>query len=139
MRGNPSIRLHLHEFFDRATRRSDDFLEHSGRYLAPAPVTKSCNAERSGHVIGMNARDVGLAVVSLGGGRSHADDAIDPSVGLTEVIDVGAPIRPGDPLCIVHAASDGDADAAITLLRQAIHIGDAAVAEKPVVMQRVVQ
>jgi thymidine phosphorylase len=115
----------------------DDFLEQSSRYLAPAPVIKPCNAERSGHVIGMNARDVGLAVVSLGGGRSHADDAIDPSVGLTEVIDIGASVRPGDPLCIIHAASEGDADAAITLLRQAIHIGDAAVADKPIVMQRV--
>jgi len=117
----------------------DDFLEHSGRYLAPAPVAKSCNAERSGHVLGMNARDVGLAVVSLGGGRSHADDAIDPSVGLSEVIDVGAAVRPGDPLCIVHAASESEADAAIALLRQAIRIGDASVAEMPVVMQRVIQ
>jgi thymidine phosphorylase len=117
----------------------DDFLEHSGRYLGPAPVTKPCNAERSGHVIGMNARDVGLAVVSLGGGRSHADDAIDPSVGLTEMIDVGTPVRTGDPLCLVHAASESEADAAIALLRHAIHIGDAAVADKPIVMQRVVQ
>jgi thymidine phosphorylase len=117
----------------------DDFLEHSGRYLGPASVTKPCNAERSGHVIGMNARDVGLAVVSLGGGRSHADDAIDPSVGLTEIIDIGTPVRTGDPLCLVHAASESEADAAIALLRHAIHIGDAAVADKPIVMQRVVQ
>jgi thymidine phosphorylase len=117
----------------------DDFLEHSGRYLAAAPVVKPCAAERSGHVLGMNARDVGLAVVSLGGGRSHADDAIDPSVGLTEVINVGTPVRPGDRLCIVHAASESEADTAIALLRQAIRIGDSAVAEKPVVMQRVVQ
>jgi len=117
----------------------DAFLEHPGRYLAHAPVVKSCTAGRSGHVLGMNARDVGLAVVALGGGRSHADDAIDPSVGLAEVIDVGTPVRPGDPLCIVHAASEGAADAAIALLRQAIRIGDAAVAAKPVVLQRVVQ
>ena len=34
-------------------------------------------AERPGTVIGMNAREVGLAVVGLGGGRTHADDAID--------------------------------------------------------------
>ena len=68
----------------------------------------------------MNARDVGLAVVSLGGGRSHADDAIDPSVGLSEMIDVGMQVRRGDPLCIVHAASEGEADAAIASLRQAI-------------------
>ena len=63
----------------------DDFLEHSARYLAHASVIRPCNAERSGHVAGMDARQVGIAVVALGGGRAHADDAIDPSVGLTDV------------------------------------------------------
>ena len=117
----------------------DDFLDHADRYLARAAVIKPCTADRSGHVTGMNARDVGMAVVTLGGGRSHADDAIDPSVGLTDVIDVGAPVRAGSPLCIVHAASESAADEAIALVRRAIRIGDAAPADRPVIMQRVVQ
>jgi thymidine phosphorylase len=87
----------------------------------------------------MNARDVGIAVVALGGGRTHADDAIDASVGLTNVVDVGARIRAGSPLCIVHAASDDAADAAIGMVRRAIRIGDRASADRPVVMERVVQ
>jgi thymidine phosphorylase len=117
----------------------DDFLDHAGRYLSQAPVIKACTAERSGHVVGMDARQVGIAVVALGGGRAHADDAIDPSVGLSEVTDVGVPIRAGNPLCIVHAASEADADAAIALVRQAIRIGDAAGAARPVVMDRIAQ
>ena len=117
----------------------DDFLDHAGRYLSQAPVIKACTAERSGHVVGMDARQVGIAVVALGGGRAHADDAIDPSVGLSEVTDVGVPIRAGNPLCIVHAASDADADAAIALVRQAVRIGDQPVAERPVVMERIVR
>ena len=72
----------------------------------------------------MNAREVGIAVVALGGGRTHADDAIDASVGLSDVIDVGAQVRAGSPLCIVHAASDADADTAIDMVRRAIRIGD---------------
>lgn len=116
----------------------DDFVDHAGRYLSQAPVTKACTAERSGHVVGMDARQVGIAVVALGGGRAHADDAIDPSVGLSEVTDVGVPIRAGSPLCMVHAASDADADAAIALVRQAVRIADAPVAERPVVMERVI-
>lgn len=114
----------------------DDFLEHPARYLPPAPVIRACTAERSGHVVGMNARQVGIAVVALGGGRSHADDAIDPSVGLTDVIDVGTEVRAGSPLCIVHAASDAAADEAIDLVRQAIHIGDSAPPPIPVIMER---
>lgn len=115
----------------------DDFLEHAPRYLAHAPVIRPCNAGRSGYVAGMDARQVGIAVVALGGGRAHADDAIDPSVGLTDVIDVGASIRAGSPLCIVHAASDADADQAIEILQQAIHIEDGAPAERPTIIDRI--
>jgi thymidine phosphorylase len=114
-----------------------DFVERAARYLPGAPVIRPCTADRSGHVVGMNAREVGIAVVALGGGRTHADDAIDTSVGLTEMIDVGAAVRAGNPLCIVHAATDAAADEAIALVRRAIRIGDAAPADRPVIMDRV--
>jgi thymidine phosphorylase len=115
-----------------------DFVDNAGGYLSRAPVIRPCTAQRSGHVVGMNARAVGMAVVALGGGRSHADDAIDPSVGLSEVADVGVSVRAGSPLCIVHAASEADAEAAIALVRDAIRIGDAPPVGQPVIMERVV-
>jgi thymidine phosphorylase len=115
-----------------------DFLEHSSRYLGHAPVTRPCTAEHSGYIVGMNARDIGIAVVALGGGRAHADDAIDPAVGLTDVVAVGAAIRAGSRLCIVHAASEADADAAIAAVRRAIWIGEAVLHERPVLLERVV-
>ncbi|HEU5094393.1 MAG TPA: thymidine phosphorylase [Reyranella sp.] len=115
----------------------DDFVECVNRYLPHAPVVKPCRADRSGYVAAMDARQVGIAVVSLGGGRSHADDAIDPSVGLTNVIAVGARVRAGDELCIVHATSEADADSAIEAVRQAIRVDDALPPEKPVVMARI--
>jgi len=116
----------------------DDFLDHPSRYLAHAPVIKRCTAERPGHVVGMHTRDIGIVVVGLGGGRAHADDAIDPSVGLSEMIDVGTEVRAGSLLCLVHAASEADADAAIAQLRRAIHIGDPAPPPRPVVIDRIV-
>ena len=100
---------------------------------------RPCLAERSGYVTGMNARQVGIAVVALGAGRAHADDAIDLSVGLADMIDVGTPVRPGSPLCIVHAAHEADAEEAIALIRQAVHIGDAPPADRPIVIERVVK
>ena len=114
-----------------------DFLEHSDRYLGRAPVVKPCTAERPGHVAGMNAREVGIAVVALGGGRRHADDAIDPSVGLTGFVAVGQEVRSGDPLCLVHAASDADADEAIALVRRAVRIEDRAPLDRSVIMEGV--
>jgi thymidine phosphorylase len=117
----------------------NDLLEHPGRYLARAPVIKPCTAARPGHVVGMNAREVGIAVVGLGGGRSHADDAIDPSVGFTEFIEVGTRVRTGSPLCLVHAATEADADEAIARLRKAIRIGEPAPPPRPVVIDRIVE
>ncbi|MFN4015347.1 MAG: thymidine phosphorylase [Reyranella sp.] len=114
-----------------------DFLEHSARYLGHAPVVKPCTAERSGHIAGTDARRIGIAVVELGGGRRHADDTIDPSVGLTEFVDVGRRIGSGEPLCLVHAASEADADAAIALIRQAVRIEEAAPSERPAILERV--
>jgi thymidine phosphorylase len=114
-----------------------DFLERPSAHLAHAPVVKACPAERSGFVTGMDARRVGITVVALGGGRARADDTIDPSVGLADMVDVGGAIRPGDPLCLVHAASEMAADAAIVLLRRAIHIGEAPPRIPPVVLERI--
>ena len=114
-----------------------DFLEHSARYLGRAPVVKPCTAEWSGHVAGMDARQVGIAVVELGGGRRHADDAIDTSVGLTGFVDVGRHIQRGEPLCLVHAASEADADAAIALIRRAVRIEEEAPSETPAILERV--
>jgi len=114
-----------------------DFLDDPDRFLARAPVVKACTAERSGYVTHMNAREVGIVVVTLGGGRSRADDTIDPAVGLTDVIDIGTEVRAGTPLCHVHAASEGDADAAIALLRAAILVGDAPPPKRPVIIARV--
>jgi thymidine phosphorylase len=117
----------------------DDFLDKPARYLEKAPVIRPCTAERPGAVIGMNARDVGLAVVGLGGGRTRADDAIDPSVGLSKMIDIGTEVQIGSPLCLVHAASEASAEAAIEQVRRVIRIGGPAPAAKPVVIDRIVQ
>jgi len=114
-----------------------NFLEQSGRHLGQAPVVKPCTAERSGHVAGMNARAVGIAVVELGGGRRHADDTIDLSVGLAEFVEVGRWVRSGEPLCLVHAASESDADRAIALIRRAVRIEEAAPREIPAILERI--
>ena len=123
----------------RALGGPGDFVDRPDQYLARAPVVKPCLAERDGFVVGMEARQIGLAVVTLGGGRQHADDAIDPSVGITDVIDIGAPIRVDEELCLIHAATEADADAAIAALHSAIRIGETASPERPVVIGRVTQ
>jgi thymidine phosphorylase len=122
----------------RALGGPRDVVDRTAAHLATAPCIRACTAARSGRIEGMDARQVGVAVVALGGGRTRPTDAIDPAVGLTEVVAVGTTVHAGDPLAIVHAASPAALDAADAILRRAIHIGDAVPVMAPIVHARIV-
>ena len=92
-------------------------------YLPTAPIVVPVPAASDGAVIAMDTTALGHAVVRLGGGRVQAGDAIDPRVGLSAIVSLGAGIGRGDPLAMVHAASTDAADAAVETVRAAIHVG----------------
>jgi len=114
-----------------------DLLDQPGKHLRRAEVIKPCPALRGGHVTAMNARDIGLVVVELGGGRRRADDKLDHTVGLTHCVGLGRKLTAGEPMVIVHAASEVAADAAIARLQQVIEIDDAKAATRPIVVERI--
>ena len=68
---------------------------------------------------------LGMAVVRLGGGRLKETDAVDPAVGLTEVVARGARVERGDPLAVVHARDEAAGRRAVEEVRAAIRLGDA--------------
>ncbi len=105
-----------------------DVLARGDASLPRAPVRRPLPSSRDGVVAAMDTRAIGLAVIALGGGRARAGDAIDPSVGLSDLRGVGARVARGEPLAIVHAASNDSADAALHSLGAAIHIADQATA-----------
>jgi thymidine phosphorylase len=90
--------------------------------LARARVVVELAAPRSGVLAAMDTRAVGLAVVDLGGGRCRTSDAVDLSVGLSDVRPRGARVVAGEPLLKVHAASRAAAAAACERLGRAITI-----------------
>lgn len=102
-----------------------DIVEHPETYLAQAPVITELCAAEAGTISAIDTREVGLCVVELGGGRRRAADKIDPAVGLTRLAPLGAKLEKGDPIAVIHAASDADAEAAKAQLSAAYHIGDA--------------
>ncbi|MHA1108987.1 MAG: thymidine phosphorylase [Alphaproteobacteria bacterium] len=114
-----------------------DFVDRTEDYLPAAPVTMACLPEAPGIVVAMDTRAVGVAVVSLGGGRRRADDVIDHSVGLTGMCALGETVDGDRPLALIHAANDSDAEAACNALRQAISIGDDAPRLSPMIIERV--
>ncbi len=90
--------------------------------LPAAPVVRPVPALQPGFVSAIDVRAVGLAVVALGGGRRRNGDAVDPRVGFAGVLGLGAQVRRGDALAIVHAASDDAAAAASAALQAAFTV-----------------
>jgi thymidine phosphorylase len=114
-----------------------DFLSKAQTVLARAPVLLDAMPERSGFVVAIDSRAVGLAVVELGGGRARAADTIDPSVGLTELQPIGAKVGPDAPLARVHARTADEAETAARRLRAAYRLGDAPPAPTDPVVARI--
>jgi thymidine phosphorylase len=114
-----------------------DFVERPEKYLPSAPVERAVAAPRDGFVTGIATRGIGLAVVTLGGGRRRPEDRIDPAVGLSRLVPIGAEVRAGEALALVHARDEAGADAAIAAVRDAYAIGPAKPAADRAVMRRI--
>ncbi|AWN34524.1 thymidine phosphorylase [Methylobacterium radiodurans] len=108
-----------------------DLLERPEQHLPAAPVVRA--VRRDGPVAGIATREIGLAVIGLGGGRTRPEDGIDPRVGFT---DLARPGETGALLGIVHAADAGAADRAEEALRAAYRLGEAA-PEGAAVLERI--
>jgi thymidine phosphorylase len=101
-----------------------DLADHSERYLAKADVVRPVPVE-SGYVTRVATRDIGLAVIGLGGGRTRPQDGIDPAVGFTDLARAGDAVGPDRPLAVIHARDAAAADRAEAALHAAYGIGPA--------------
>ncbi len=110
-----------------------DLMENMDRHLAVAPIIVPVPAVRGGYVTACDCRGLGLAVVSLGGGRRRPTDAIDYAVGLTDLAALGDVVELGQPLAMVHARTEAAAKQAISDVQAAYLIGAAKSAESPLV------
>ena len=98
---------------------ADDWRTH----LPKARVIGDVAAPEAGYISAIDGEALGLVVVGLGGGRRVESDRINPAVGLTDVVSLGAKIEQNQPLCTIHAASDEAAEEAAQAILQAITIG----------------
>ncbi len=114
-----------------------DFVERWRDRLPAAPVVREVPARASGYVTQIDGEALGLAVVHLGGGRLHAGERIDPSVGLSDVAMIGDEVTAGAPLALVHAASEEAAEAAIAGLGSAFALSDEMPEPPPVIYEAI--
>ena len=115
-----------------------DFLDRFDHYLPAAPVVIDVLPATEGYVAAVDARALGLCVVSLGGGRVDPAARVDPSVGLNNVAAPGDAVAPGGrPLAQVHAQTREAADIAVAAVLRAYELTDVPLPARVAVVDRV--
>ena len=94
--------------------------------------------EKSGYVSRIQAEQVGLVSMHLGGGRATKDSDIDLAVGAVLHKKVGDYVQAGESLATIHADDDARGREAVELLRGCFSLSDEAV-ERPVFIKGVVR
>jgi pyrimidine-nucleoside phosphorylase len=103
--------------------------------LPHARHTAHLPAKRSGYVTAIRCEQVGVASMTLGGGREKKEDSVDPGVGLVLEKKIGDAVQAGENLCTIHYNSEGKLVPATRLLAQSFEIGDSAPAATPLVLK----
>lgn len=97
--------------------------------LPAAPIQRELVAPFDTGIKRIPALRIGEIALNLGAGRKTKKDAIDPSVGLELLVEEGDKIEKGQPVCVIHARNDEDADIAQAAFVEAIEFGDGEAAE----------
>jgi len=114
-----------------------DFCERPDAYLQRAPVRLRVPALRDGYLAACDTHALGLAVVELGGGRKRAADPIDHSVGINGLLPLGTQVSEGEPIALVHAKTEEDAERIARDVARFYTIADAPPEMSPVVIKRI--
>lgn len=122
-----------------AQKGPNDFIEKMDDYLPAPMLSKAVYADKPGIVSAMDTRALGMAVVSMGGGRRQASDKIDYSVGLSEMVQLGEQADNNRPLAVIHAASESAWQEAAEAVKRAVTLSERAPAETSVIYRRITQ
>ncbi len=105
--------------------------------LPRAPVVVDVSSDRAGWVTAIDPLELGLSSVALGAGRTRADQAVFPDVGLELVAPRGARVKKGSVLARIHARSKPAAKGVELRVKRAFTLADATFPLPPLVLDRV--
>ena len=113
-------------------------LSDEGYGLPAAPMTREVAANGAGVIRSINPRALGYGVIPMGGGRTRPDQDVDPRVGFELRVAVGDRIARGDPLAVVHGASEDDLFIGARVVHEAVDVADGpGPAPLPLVLERI--
>jgi pyrimidine-nucleoside phosphorylase len=121
-----------HKFVEWLVAQGSDraVLEAPG-LLPGASLTEDVPSPRAGFITEIDAYEVGLTAVMLGGGREKKGDPIDYAVGIVHHKKVGDWVEEGERLLTIHANDQGKLAEARGRLLSAIHWSDEPVTPPP--------
>ncbi len=105
--------------------------------LPQARLIEPLPAPASGYLQRVDAAEVGMAVVDLGGGREKKGQPIDHAVGVVTHCKVGDAVERGVPLCTIHANDPERLATARARLLAAHTVGTEAVEPLPLFYQSI--
>ena len=114
-----------------------DFMENYDNYLEKADIIKPIYAKVDGVVESMDTREIGMAVVAMGGGRRKPTDSIDYAVGFTDFATIGERVSAEKPLAVAHVRSEEQFEEAQKAIQNAIKIGESSAESKPMVFKKI--
>ena len=97
--------------------------------LPQSAVRIEVRAAEGGVVAGCDVRELGLAIIELGGGRLKSSDKINSAVGLSKLKRVGESVGRGDLLAMIHSDSKDLAERVATRVSRAYSVGSSATPE----------
>lgn len=104
--------------------------------LPRAPFRIDVEAPAEGRVEEIAAGAVGEVARWLGVGRLHADQSIDPVVGIELLVRPGDPVAAGEPMALVHARDEWAGERARDMLAPAFRVGAGDADDGPVILAR---
>lgn len=107
------------------------------RRLPRARQRVPLEASRSGFVTRCDALELGLVSVALGAGRLHAEDTVDPAVGIELGVGLGDRVERGQPLGWLHVQSRRGIEPLARRARAAFEIGARKPRPRRLVLERV--
>ena len=104
--------------------------------LPQAKAVEIYEAPGRGYITQVDPRQIGVAIVEMGGGRRHLDDSIDHSVGFVITVKPGQHVAGGEPIASVFARDEAGIALGMRALQEAIVVGEQGPV-LPLVAQRV--
>lgn len=114
-----------------------DFMDKAESYLPRAKVEVPVLAEQGGYLSACDTRGLGLAVVTLGGGRQRPSDKIDHGVGISGFRPLGTAVAKGEPIAFLQANDEASAAKAAKTVAECYRISETKPNATPVIGLRI--